>query len=108
MEIIKLFEDSKGNIWIGTYDGGTGAGIACFDGRQWTSYSTKNGLISNCVYSMFEDPDGKMWFGTTGGISVFDGGKWYTLQEKDGLIDNSVYSMAIVGGWLAAIPPGVL
>jgi len=94
-EILKVFEDSRGRIWVGTYEHGTGAGVGCYDGRSWVNYTNRSGLASDCVYSMFEDPVGNMWFGTTRGISIFDGVHWHTLTKKDGLVDDRVYCMLI-------------
>lgn len=97
MEILKVFEDTQGRIWVGTYEKGRGAGVGCFDGQAWQAYSHADGLIDNCVYSMFEDPDGHMWFGTTGGVSIRDvrRKKWYPLTTLDGLADDHVYCMLI-------------
>ena len=95
LEILKVFNDSKGKIWVGTYEQGVGAGVGCYDGKTWTRYTRRQGLVNDCVYSMFEDPAGNMWFGTIGGISIFDGKIWHTLTHKDGLIDNRVYCMLI-------------
>jgi ligand-binding sensor domain-containing protein len=95
LEILKVFNDSRGRIWVGTYDQGVGAGVGCFDGAHWQNYTTRDGLVDNCVYSMFEDPDGNMWFGTIGGVSIFDNRIWHTLTSKDGLVDNRIYCMLI-------------
>jgi ligand-binding sensor domain-containing protein len=73
LEILKVFEDSRGGLWVGTYDGGRGAGVGRWDGQRWRTFTERDGLVSDCVYGMFEDPDGHMWFGTTGGVSVYDG-----------------------------------
>lgn len=94
-EILKVFEDSRGRIWVGTYEHGIGAGVGCYDGLQWRNFSKDHGLVDNCVYSMFEDPFGNMWFGTLGGVSIFDGKAWHTLKKADGLTDNRVYCMFI-------------
>jgi ligand-binding sensor domain-containing protein len=94
-EILKVFEDTRGRIWVGTYEHGSGAGVGCYDGSRWTNYTVKNGLADNCVYSMFEDPSGNMWFGTTKGVSIFEGTRWHTLTVKDGLVDNRIYCMWI-------------
>lgn len=94
-EILKVFEDSQGRIWVGTYEHGMGAGVGCFDGQRWQNYTESDGLADNCVYSMFEDPTGNIWFGTVNGISIFDGKNWHLIRKKDGLIDNRVYCMWI-------------
>ena len=95
MEILKVFNDSRGRIWVGTYEQGIGAGVGCYDNKNWVKYTSRQGLVNDCVYSMFEDPGGNMWFGTIGGISIFDGKAWHTLTKKDGLINNRVYCMLI-------------
>ena len=95
LEILKVFEDSRGQIWVGTYEGGQGAGVGFYDGKKWHSFRNNDGLVDDCVYSMFEDPVGNMWFGTINGVSVYDGATWHTLTKKDGLVDNRVYSMMI-------------
>jgi len=95
LEILKVFEDSRGRVWVGTYDGGRGAGVGCWDGRRWRRFTEGDGLVGDCVYSMFEDPEGRMWFGTTKGVAVYDGSVWRTLTKKDGLVDNQVFAMFI-------------
>jgi ligand-binding sensor domain-containing protein len=95
LEILKVFVDSTGRLWVGTYEQGVGAGVGCYDGKGWQKFTTRQGLVNDCVYSMFEDPSGNMWFGTIGGISIFDGRAWHTLTTKDGLLDNRVYCMLI-------------
>jgi ligand-binding sensor domain-containing protein len=72
-----------------------GAGVGCFNGGRWQNYTKNQGLVDDCVYSMFEDPSGNMWFGSTGGVSIFDRKSWHTITTKDGLIDNRVYCMFI-------------
>jgi hypothetical protein len=74
---------------------GSGAGVGCYDGKIWHNYRGKDGLADDCVYSMFEDPLGNMWFGTINGVSIYDGSSWHTITKKDGLFDNRVYCMMI-------------
>jgi ligand-binding sensor domain-containing protein len=67
--IYDLFQDSKGNIWVGTW----GGGLARFDGKTWTALTTRDGLASNAVTCFAEDKDGRIWIATDGGLNVFDG-----------------------------------
>lgn len=97
-EILKVFEDSQGRIWVGTYEHGRGAGVGCWDGASWRRYTRADGLIDDCVYSMFEDPDGRMWFGTINGVSILDGTTWHRLTTLDGLVHDRVYAMLIDAG----------
>ena len=55
------------NKWIGT----EGLGILKFDGNQWTTYNTTNGLINNYVNTIANDKKGNIWIGTFDGVSEF-------------------------------------
>jgi ligand-binding sensor domain-containing protein len=72
--VICLFEDSRGNIWVGTFSGlerydPASGGFLHYRSDPEDPYS----LRSNRVYSVFQDRDGAMWIGTyRGGISRSD------------------------------------
>lgn len=76
-----IFEDSKGNLWIGTIE----KGIAKYDGNRLRYYTTKDGLPSNRVTNVKEDANGILWFITGNGISKYDGGKFtnYRIKQDD-------------------------
>lgn len=57
-------EDSKGNIWFAT----EGSGLVKFDGKTWEKYTTKEGLISDTVFSILEDNQSNLWVGTDKGV----------------------------------------
>jgi len=78
-------------VWAGTW----GGGVSRYDGKQWTSYTTHDGLAGNIVFSMARAPDGAMWFGTNNGVSRFDGKTWQNLTRRDGLFADSVYAVAV-------------
>jgi DNA-binding NtrC family response regulator/ligand-binding sensor domain-containing protein len=71
-----------GSIWVGTH----ARGVARYDGKQFTIYSREQGLPSQGVYSIVEDPDGMLIVGTRSGLAVRerDGG-FRTLPETDGV-----------------------
>jgi ligand-binding sensor domain-containing protein len=47
-------------------------GVARFDGEQWVTYTTENGLVDNDVSGIAVTPDGAIWIGTNdGGVSRF-------------------------------------
>ena len=60
-----LQQDSKQNIWIGTYS----EGLCCFDKQKNTFVTYKksnhpNSLSDNSIQKVFEDSHGNLWIGT--------------------------------------------
>ncbi len=73
---------SDGKVWIGTAEDG----LHVFDGKQFTSFTTANGLTDDAIISIQEDKDGHIWMGTTGaGIGVFKDPSFSNLTNQQGL-----------------------
>lgn len=64
-----VFEDSKGNLWIGTNDEGVRK-IISLGGIE--EYTTANGLPNNSIRSICEDKEENIWIGTTSGVAIVD------------------------------------
>lgn len=64
-----MMEDKAGNLWFGT----TGDGVYKYDGQQFINFTTKQGLISNAIWSLLEDQKGNILIGTDAGLSLFNG-----------------------------------
>jgi len=84
--VYKIFQDSKGYLWLGT-DGG---GVSKFDGRTHKYFKKADGLASNVIRDVLEDRHGNFWFATNEGLSFFDGRDFTTISESEGLISNTV------------------
>ena len=84
--------DSAGNKWFGT----NGSGVSKFDGVNWTTYTTTNGLASNYVKKIAFDKTGNIWFGTSSGVTKFDGQhNWTTYSSSNsGLVYNDIYEIS--------------
>lgn len=68
--VYSINEDNQGDLWIGTVD----AGVWRYDGKKFTNYTTKNGLSSNAVNTIYKDKKGMLWFGTdANGVCTFNG-----------------------------------
>ena len=90
--ISQFIKDANGNIWIST-----DAGLNHFDVEKekiLKSYTTKNGLAHNIVYSMAMENDSILWLGTANGLSRFDINEetFSNYFIKDGLADNEFNS----------------
>jgi anti-sigma regulatory factor (Ser/Thr protein kinase) len=59
--------------------------------QQAIHYNTDNGLPSNHVYQIEEDPDGFMWFTTSMGVTKFNGKEFKTYTTQDGLPTNDIW-----------------
>ncbi len=69
--VIKLFQDSRGFIWIGTSNG-----LNRYDGYQIKRFTPDNtarwALKSSVIYCIVEDAQGLLWLGTEKGLVVMD------------------------------------
>jgi hypothetical protein len=71
MQVMNLFQDSRGYIWIGTK-----AGLNRFNGESFTSFRMKKDQIaSDYIYDIKEDINGNIWASTADGIINLDGEK---------------------------------
>ena len=61
-----------------------------YDGTQFTTFTTEDGLGGNHASFIMEDRQGHLWFGTHGGLSRYDGTQFTTFTTEDGLASNDV------------------
>jgi len=81
---IVMFEDSRGERWFGTYNGGLYR-LNPSSG-ELKVYDIRDGLAKNWVTRITEDSRGRVWVGTWGGgITVFDGDKLKNFDNTNGL-----------------------
>jgi ligand-binding sensor domain-containing protein len=84
--------DREGRLWVGTM----GGGLARFDGKRWTSYTTKEGLSGDVIYAMALDHKRNvLWIGTNGGVSRYDFRAFTNFRKDDGLFASAVYAVAV-------------
>jgi len=69
--IQSIFEDSKGFIWFGTYNGANK-----YNGYEITNYLSNRkditSLSDGWVNSILEDRVGRLWFGTNSGLNLYN------------------------------------
>ena len=105
MHVRSIFEDSKGNLWIGN----NGIGVLLKTGNTIINFSAQYGLIHadskgsgdvspsgtlEHVFAIEEDSSGNIWFGDRDtGVWKFDGDTMTNYTVQDGLSSNSVMSI---------------
>ncbi|MBK5722143.1 response regulator [Dysgonomonas sp. Marseille-P4677] len=66
-----IFEDSKHELWIGTWDG-----LNIYNGRDFKSFrynkKNKNSISNNVIRQIVEDNQGRIWIATDFGINVWN------------------------------------
>ena len=67
-----IFQDSKGNYWIGSHN----EGLSYYDGKSFEYFTTNQDLQDNQIRSIQEDKNGTIWIGTARGVSSYNGEKF--------------------------------
>ncbi len=84
-----IFEDSRGNMWFGTFNGGLYRQDA--ESGQMTIYDTRNGLWGNFITALMEDYRGNIWVASMedwesrGGITVISPEGTVVFNSSNGL-----------------------
>ena len=95
--ITSLCRDNSGHVWIGTED----QGVWRFDpsdsaGKQYTRFTTKEGLRDDNAYALACDKAGRIWLGSLNhGVSVYNGKTWRTYGPLDGPLGSRVFALAV-------------
>jgi len=74
-----ILEDSKGNIWFGSYN----EGVCLLHNGELQYFTIENGLSDNQVRSIYEDKNGIIWFECGRGLSTYDGKEMAIYKERN-------------------------
>ncbi|MCP4152668.1 MAG: response regulator [bacterium] len=89
--VYKVVQTRDGYLWIATADG-----LVRFDGKRFKVYEVNNkkGTLDNCVRTLYEDREGKLWIGTDGaGLSILQNGEYTAITKKNGLSGRNVQTI---------------
>lgn len=80
-----IFQDSKGNYWLGSHN----EGICHYDGKSFEYFTTNEGLQDNQIRSIQEDKNGIIWIGTAKGVCSYNGEKFtnYLTEFNSPILD---------------------
>ena len=85
VRIRSILEDSAGNLWISTW---RGPGLVRYDGEKALAFNEDDGMYSDQIRAVSEDPDGRICVAVTGGVNIIEGDRVTGgFGKKDG-IDN--------------------
>jgi signal transduction histidine kinase/sugar lactone lactonase YvrE len=86
--IFTLAVDSTNRVWFGQrWDG-----LRYIDSTgRVRSYTVEDGLVSNLVWDLHVDPEGRLWIGTMEGIGSYDGVAWMNFEVSSGLANGEVW-----------------
>jgi signal transduction histidine kinase/ligand-binding sensor domain-containing protein len=79
--IMSLFCDSRGQLWIGTDAGG----LVRYAGGAFRAFDSTEGCSASRILSINEDRSGRMWFATEIGIFSYDGIRFRHFTAANGL-----------------------
>jgi signal transduction histidine kinase/ligand-binding sensor domain-containing protein len=82
-----VYQDRKGRVWIGFHD----AGLALVGDSGFRDYTTRNGLVSNEVFSIREDGRGDLLVSTREGLSRMHEGHLTAYTPPDPLARSLVF-----------------
>ncbi|HVK38230.1 MAG TPA: two-component regulator propeller domain-containing protein [Candidatus Kapabacteria bacterium] len=86
--IWSLFEDSSAELWVCSYGGGISRYNRTTD--DFSTITTRDGLVSNAVVGILEDANRDFWIATTKGLVRWDRRRntFRLFDERDGLQGN--------------------
>jgi ligand-binding sensor domain-containing protein/signal transduction histidine kinase len=86
---LALYRTADRRLWFGTYNG-----LVVYDGQQFKTYTTAQGLSDNQIQTMVEDNAGNLWMGTrnSGAMRLALNGL-VTFNQADGLNHTEIHNL---------------
>lgn len=89
--VLAVHQDRGGRLWLGTKNG-----LVRRDGPDWETFTTREGLSSDIVQAIADDPEGNLWVGTErGGLNRLRAGNFSSFHKQDGLPSENIFSLLV-------------
>ncbi|PYR62692.1 MAG: hypothetical protein DMF91_05825 [Acidobacteria bacterium] len=116
LQVFRLFEDSRGDIWISTIEAGDTNGLARWDSASGTLRDLAHSpgmpsLREDLPRSFGEDASGNVWIGFNGGLARYSKGSFKSFAAREGLPPGAIMDIhADRSGrlWLASARGGLI
>ena len=91
--IMCIYEDEKGQIWVGTDGGGI---YILKDKKIVKHYTTNEGLSGNVIFKVMNN-EGSIWIGTGTGLSKYleDSDTFFNFNSQNGLGTDGLFQMIV-------------
>ena len=93
--IRRVFQDSKGFLWIATWEG-----LSKYDGHSFTNFTTANGLSHNLVNDFYQSPKGQLYVALNNGA--------IDIITDNSVIRNPAASTTVVNSFINNPPHPVI
>lgn len=85
-----IAEGSDGSIWTGhvhPYWSSSEIGLSRYEGGEWSTYETSDGLAASDVSAVVVDEDGLLWAASPeDGLTTFDGSEWQIVDSSNSFL----------------------
>jgi len=90
-DVIHIYEDSRQQLWFGTFGGGVNRLSESGDQIEFEQINEQTGLVNDAVFGILEDSEGYLWFSTEQGISKYNPvtGELDNFNNHNGLISSN-------------------
>ncbi len=86
-DVYSITEDSQGNIYFAVYSDIDRGAVLIFDGTNWETITSEEGLPHNKVFKLACDNNDNIWVTFGGGVNVdipiskYDGSEWHNITN---------------------------
>ncbi len=91
-EVYDAIQDNDGFMWFAT-----DRGVTRFDGYEFETFTTEDGLVDNVIFHLDIDKQGRVWcIGLLGQISYFEKGKFQEYEYNEILTQKKTNGVIVI------------